>query len=147
MKETAVGEKAQEQLEELRSSIDNLDAALVYVMAERFRLTDQVGQLKAAHQLPAVDARREEAQFDRIRALARSAGLDPEVAVRLLKNAIGEVVQRHIAAASHWNAEGRRSAAAAFRAKCSSRLGFHPALGTRSTRGDFAKCRTARKED
>lgn len=89
----------QDQLGQLRASIDKLDAALVHLLAERFRLTDRVGLVKATHNLPAVDAGREEAQFERIRAIARTAGLDEQVAVRLLKQVIHEVVQRHMATA------------------------------------------------
>ncbi|MCU1537996.1 MAG: chorismate mutase, partial [Humibacillus sp.] len=36
------------QLVRLRSSIDNIDAALVHLLAERFKCTQQVGVLKAA---------------------------------------------------------------------------------------------------
>ena len=36
-------EKDKNQLEDFRRSIDNLDAALIYLVAERFRLTQQVG--------------------------------------------------------------------------------------------------------
>ena len=35
------------ELARLRASIDNLDAALVHLLAERFRCTQQVGVLKA----------------------------------------------------------------------------------------------------
>ena len=44
-----------EQLLQYRQSIDNLDAALVHILAERFRCTKAVGHLKAEHdKLPAV---------------------------------------------------------------------------------------------
>ena len=39
-------------LARLRSSIDNIDAALVHLLAERFKATQQVGELKAAAGLP-----------------------------------------------------------------------------------------------
>ena len=45
----------------LRGSIDNLDAALVYLLAERFKITQQVGLLKAANGLPPADPAREAA--------------------------------------------------------------------------------------
>ena len=57
-------------LHRLRGSIDNIDAALVYLLAERFRATKQVGELKAAHRMPASDPAREEQQLARLRALA-----------------------------------------------------------------------------
>ena len=43
---TLVGdEQALRRLRELRGSIDNLDAALVHLLAERFKCTQQVGEL------------------------------------------------------------------------------------------------------
>jgi chorismate mutase len=36
-----------EELISLRMSIDNIDAALVYLLAERFKCTRMVGKLKA----------------------------------------------------------------------------------------------------
>ena len=44
---------ASEELLILRSSIDNLDAAIVHIMAERFKITKRVGRLKAEQGLPA----------------------------------------------------------------------------------------------
>ena len=41
------------ELERLRTSIDNIDAALVYMLAERFRCTQKVGALKAEHRVAA----------------------------------------------------------------------------------------------
>ena len=35
------------ELVELRNSIDNIDAALVHLLAERFKTTQKVGRLKA----------------------------------------------------------------------------------------------------
>ncbi|HJE77094.1 MAG TPA: chorismate mutase, partial [Brevibacterium epidermidis] len=44
--------RAVEWLQELRGSIDNIDASLVHLLAERFKLTERVGELKADHGLP-----------------------------------------------------------------------------------------------
>ena len=43
------------ELHHHRASIDNLDAALIHILAERFRHTKAVGALKAAHQMPPSD--------------------------------------------------------------------------------------------
>ncbi len=59
--------EALETLKRLRGSIDNVDAALVYLLAERFRATKQVGKLKAEHGMPASDPAREEQQLARLR--------------------------------------------------------------------------------
>ena len=57
-------------LDRLRASIDNLDAALVHLLAERFKCTQQVGALKAAHGLPPADPDREARQISRLKMLA-----------------------------------------------------------------------------
>ncbi len=79
----------------LRASIDNLDAALIHIMAERFRITQQVGLLKAAEGLPASDPGREAAQIARLRLLAEESHLDPEFAEKLLAFIVSEVVRHH----------------------------------------------------
>ncbi|MGY8682911.1 chorismate mutase [Bradyrhizobium sp. UFLA05-153] len=83
------------ELSALRSSIDNLDAALVHILAERFRCTRRVGELKAQLQLPAADPVREEQQIERLRALAQDANLDPDFAQKFLAFIIKEVIRHH----------------------------------------------------
>lgn len=90
------------ELVRLRESIDNLDSALVHLLAERFKVTQQVGYLKAAHGLPAADPAREQQQIDRLRALALDANLDPEFAEKFLAFIVREVVRHHeLIAAQH----------------------------------------------
>ncbi|MFW0119400.1 chorismate mutase [Rothia sp. P5764] len=79
----------------MRQTIDNMDAALVHILAERFRATQRVGHLKAAHSLPAGDPGREEAQIRRLRGLAEAADLDPEFAEKFLNFIISEVIRHH----------------------------------------------------
>jgi chorismate mutase len=86
---------ALEELEELRASIDNLDAALVHLLAERFKCTQRVGRLKAAHGMPPADPARESRQVARLRALAQDAQLDPEFAAAFLDFIIAEVIRHH----------------------------------------------------
>lgn len=83
------------ELESLRGSIDNLDAVLIHVLAERFKLTERVGRLKAAHALPAADPSREARQVERLRALAAEAHLDPEFAETFLSFIVAEVIRHH----------------------------------------------------
>jgi len=79
----------------LRASIDNIDAALVHLLAERFKCTQKVGQLKARHQLPPADPAREQAQIERLRSLAENAHLDPDFAEKFLNFIIKEVIRHH----------------------------------------------------
>jgi len=83
------------ELVRLRSSIDNMDAALVHLLAERFKITQQVGVLKAAHGLPPADPEREAEQIARLRSLAEEARLDPEFAEKFLNFVVAEVVRHH----------------------------------------------------
>ena len=82
-------------LVEARASIDNLDAALLHLLAERFKITRRVGELKAAKGLPPADPGREEAQIARLRQLAAESGLDPEFAEKFLTFIVREVVRHH----------------------------------------------------
>ena len=86
----------------LRASIDNLDAALVHLLAERFKCTQKVGELKAAHNLPPADPAREAEQIKRLRRLAEEAQLEPQFAEKFLNFIVQEVVRHHklIAAAT-----------------------------------------------
>lgn len=84
-----------ETLGRLRSSIDNIDAALVHILAERFRCTQEVGELKAAHELPAADPAREARQIARLRQLAVDANLDPEFAEKWFNFVVAEVIHHH----------------------------------------------------
>ncbi len=83
------------RLSRLRASIDNLDAALVHLLAERFKCTRQVGQLKARAGMPPADPAREAYQIDRLRALADSSGLDPAFAEKFLGLIVDEVIRNH----------------------------------------------------
>ena len=85
------------ELRSIRGTIDNIDAALVHLLAERFKATQRVGVLKATHGLPAGDPDRETAQIGRLRALAASAQLDPEFAEKFLNFIISEVIRHHVA--------------------------------------------------
>ncbi|TFD63216.1 chorismate mutase [Cryobacterium suzukii] len=84
------------QLHSIRESIDNIDAALIHLLAERFKFTQQVGRLKAAHGLPAADPARELMQIDRLRGLAEDAHLDPAFAEKFLNFIIAEVIHHHV---------------------------------------------------
>ncbi len=83
------------ELLRLRDSIDNIDAALIHMLAERFRITKAVGAYKAAHALPPSDPAREERQIARLRLLAAEAQLDPDFGEKFLRFIIQEVIRHH----------------------------------------------------
>jgi chorismate mutase len=84
-----------EELKRLRASIDNIDAAVVHMLAERFKATKAVGELKAAHNMPPADKAREAEQIERLRRLARDADLDPDFAEKFLNFIVTEVIRHH----------------------------------------------------
>ena len=84
-----------EQLARYRSSIDNIDAALVHLLAERFKVTQDVGRYKASAGLPAADLDREAAQVARLRSLAEASGLDPVFSEKFLRFIVAEVIHHH----------------------------------------------------
>lgn len=85
----------EDQLSRYRASIDNIDAALVHMLAERFKITQAVGEYKATAGLPASDPGREQAQIARLRALATEAGLDPAFTEKFLRFIVAEVINHH----------------------------------------------------
>lgn len=87
------------ELRAFRDSIDNIDAALVFLLAERFKFTRKVGEFKARYKLPPADPAREASQIARLRELAATANLDPEFAEKFLNFIIQEVIRHHEATA------------------------------------------------
>ena len=83
------------ELRRYRQSIDNIDAALVFMLAERFKITQAVGRYKAETGLPPADPGREDRQIARLRGLAEQAQLDPEFSEKFLRFIIDEVIRHH----------------------------------------------------
>ncbi len=83
------------ELSQLRASIDNMDSILVHTLAERFKLTQRVGKLKALHNMPPADKSREADQIERLRRLAHESGLDPAFAEKFLTFIVAEVIRHH----------------------------------------------------
>ncbi len=98
-----VSDDVMQELLAVRSSIDNIDATLVYLLAERFKATQRVGLLKAVHSLPAGDPGRDAAQIARLRRLAEDAHLDPGFAEKFLNFIISEVIRHHQAISDNHN--------------------------------------------
>jgi chorismate mutase len=91
----ATSDDALRKLEAIRQSIDNIDAALIHLLAERFKFTQGVGELKAVNGLPPADLEREARQIKRLRALAEESHLDPDLAEKFLNFIVAEVIHHH----------------------------------------------------
>ena len=83
------------ELTSLRQSIDNIDAAVIHMLAERFKFTQQVGRLKATTGLPPSDPEHEKVQIARLRVLAEESHLDPAFAEKFLNFIVAEVIHHH----------------------------------------------------
>lgn len=83
------------KLIEYRNSIDNIDAAIINMLAERFKITQKVGIYKAKFNLPPSDKDRETVQIDRLRKLSKNAQLDPDFSEKFLDFIIKEVIHHH----------------------------------------------------
>jgi chorismate mutase len=82
-------------LQRYRDSIDNIDASIIYMLAERFKVTKAVGKYKAEQGLPASDPMREKRQIQRLRRLSTDAQLDPEISEKFLRFIVDEVIRHH----------------------------------------------------
>ncbi len=80
----------QTKFNKVRDEIDQVDRELVELIARRLNLTQEVGKLKAALQLPLYDARREAVLISDKRALAEKRGISPELIEDLLRRVMRE---------------------------------------------------------
>lgn len=78
-----------------RKSIDDLDDALVAILAERFRLTEKIGIIKSRAEMDAADPAREREQTERYRELAACVGIDADIFVDVMLRVRKHVKDRH----------------------------------------------------
>ncbi|MEH6632834.1 MAG: chorismate mutase [Halopseudomonas aestusnigri] len=90
-----MAEDIKAKLIEYRDSIDNIDASLIYMLSERFKVTEKVGLFKKEYNLPPADPSREQKQISRLRDLAKSAKLDPDFSEKFINFVIDEVIRNH----------------------------------------------------
>ena len=86
---------AAERIVTLRQSVDNIDNAVVSLLAERFKTTESIGELKAKAGFAPLDAKREQAQISRLLELAKIAGLDESIAIKYHEFVVTEAKKRH----------------------------------------------------
>lgn len=89
------GEPVPAELLLVRDQIDRIDHGLVLLLANRFALTQRVGELKAQHGLQALDAERESRKLAAIRCQCENNGVNPELVAEILERVMGEVVLNH----------------------------------------------------
>lgn len=83
------------QLVALRTQIDRLDHSLVLLIANRFALTQQVGEIKAQENLHAVDACREREKLEDVRRWCAAEGVSEELMTGILASLMREAVRNH----------------------------------------------------
>jgi chorismate mutase len=83
------------ELLQLRDSIDSIDAEIIAALARRFAVTEQVGRLKARHDLESVDPVREQEKLQRLRSQAEQHGMNADFVRSLFQQIFDEVVKNH----------------------------------------------------
>ncbi|WYX30642.1 chorismate mutase [Achromobacter denitrificans] len=90
----ADNDSPKDELASLRAEVDEIDQQIILLLGVRFRCTDMIGELKQAHGMDLVDAKRESQQVARIRRLAEE-GVPPALAETILREVIDTVVDHH----------------------------------------------------
>ncbi|WP_323771643.1 chorismate mutase [Antarctobacter sp.] len=83
-----------ETMADLRVCIDEIDSALVALLAERERYTDRAPDLKAREGIAARAPRRVDAVLGNVREKAQAQGLDPDLAETMWRIMIETVIAR-----------------------------------------------------
>lgn len=84
-------------LDQLRRELDQVDRALVELIARRLEVVAGVGAAKARTEHPVRDPERERAVLDRLAGLARARGVSEELVRRLFRELIGHAVDQQVA--------------------------------------------------
>ena len=86
---------ANKQLLEARQKIDEIDSKLIETLDERFRLTWDVGLLKAENKLDPLDKVREAEKLAKLRSLCNKNSLNPDFIEEIFSRIMEEVVKNH----------------------------------------------------
>jgi len=96
-----------DSLDALRARIDEVDAGLIALLGERFKLTRRVGSLKASGGLASLDATREQAQDERFAKLAKAADVDGDLVCQVFDYIRAAVRHEHEAAGAQMQSHPR----------------------------------------
>lgn len=83
------------ELIEIRNRIDEIDQNIIELLHERFKVTHEVGLLKAEREMSSQDAQREEQKLEALGALSESHKLEPTLVRELFRRIMEEVVRNH----------------------------------------------------
>ncbi len=78
-----------------RRRIDEIDQRIIELLRERFKVTHEVGLLKARRDMSAQDVAREEQKLKALDALSESHKLEPSLVRELFRRIMEEVVRNH----------------------------------------------------
>jgi chorismate mutase len=84
-----------DEIKGLRGKIDAIDAQWLGLLAERFKITAEVGKIKARDGIAPTDSNRESLQMQKIEKLALQMDLNPILAQNILRLIIDETVRNH----------------------------------------------------
>ncbi len=84
-----------EELLRSRESIDQIDNELLNLLAERFALTQKVGEIKARQSLESFDPTREAQKIEKLRSQSSKLGINPDLVELLFTEIMKEVVKNH----------------------------------------------------
>ena len=84
-----------DELIEIRNRIDEIDQNIIELLHERFKVTHEVGLLKARREMSSQDAQREEQKLQALGALSESHKLEPTLVRELFRRIMEEVVRNH----------------------------------------------------
>jgi len=88
-----------DSLHAYRRELDELDARLISLLAERFAVTRRIGALKAVHGVGAVDRLREQAHLERLVSLSAAVDVPAEVTRAVFETLFRFVRENHRAQA------------------------------------------------
>lgn len=83
------------ELPDLRQKIDEIDDRIVELISERFRITDEIGTLKADSSAPALDAEREQHIISRLTEKSGKLAVNPDLISSIFRSILSEVVLKH----------------------------------------------------